>query len=95
MVRNVVFKRSQLKSELNKKILEGTFTPQTKEGKLVDHNIFEIYFDFPLETTRLKNHQILALHRGEKFKILNLTFQTPDEDLIHESNPHQEFETLN
>ncbi|MHA1512322.1 MAG: Tex-like N-terminal domain-containing protein [Promethearchaeota archaeon] len=84
MVRNVVFKRSVLKSELNKKILDGSLTPQTKEGKHIDHNIFEIYFDFPLETTRLKNHQILALNRGEKFKILNLTFQTPDEDLIHE-----------
>ncbi len=84
MVRNVVFKRSVLKSELNKKILDGSLTPQTKEGKQIDHNIFEIYFDFPLETTRLKNHQILALNRGEKFKILNLTFQTPDEDLIHE-----------
>ncbi len=84
MVRNVVFKRSVLKSELNKKILDGSFIPQTKEGKYIDHNIFEIYFDFPLETTRLKNHQILALNRGEKLKILNLTFQTPDEDLIHE-----------
>ncbi|MHA1856123.1 MAG: Tex family protein [Promethearchaeota archaeon] len=83
-VRNVVFRRSILKSEINKKILDGSLKAQTKEGKLIDHNIFEIYFDFSLETTRLKNHQILALSRGEKLKVLNLTFQTPDEDLIHE-----------
>jgi uncharacterized protein len=50
--------------------------------KTIDPLIFQDYFDFSLDITQLKPHQILAINRGEDLGILDIDIATPDEELI-------------
>ena len=42
--------------------------------------IYESYYDFEFKINRLKPHQILAMNRGEKDKVLRLKIHIPERD---------------
>jgi protein Tex len=57
----------------------GQMVSRVREGKEEAGAKFSDYFDFDEPLTRLPSHRILALFRGEKEEILELTL-TPEED---------------
>lgn len=63
-----------------------------KEGRLVsvkrknaedEKNIFEIYYNFNQAIGNLKPYQVLAINRGEKLKILNVSIESDEFPVIN------------
>ncbi len=57
---------------------QGTLVSRVREGKESDGGKFADYFQFAEPLTDLPSHRILALFRGEKEEVLDLTLE-PDE----------------
>ena len=59
---------------------------ETDGGKLgkkdADPLVFEMYFDFEQSSKEIPPHRILAMNRGEQEKVLTISLQHPDEELI-------------
>lgn len=54
-------------------------------SKAVDENeetVYEMYYDFNEGVSRIANHRILALNRGEKEKKLRVKVLSPDEEIV-------------
>ncbi|TFH31065.1 MAG: RNA-binding transcriptional accessory protein [Promethearchaeota archaeon] len=83
-VRNEVFTNNTIKCTVNEDVLKGTAEIRNEDGKAVDANTFESYFDFTLGGNQLQNYQILALNRAENLNVLSIKIETSDENLIHE-----------
>jgi uncharacterized protein len=88
IVREIVFQRTILQSTKHSQLDTKTFTALNKDGKPVDPQTFEIYFNFRNEAARIQNHQILALHRADQLGILSLQYDTPDEELLERVKKH-------
>ncbi|WP_194916668.1 Tex family protein, partial [Catenulispora rubra] len=58
----------------------GRITAKVREGKEEAGAKFSDYFDFAEPFTALPSHRILALLRGEKEEVLDLTFDPEDSD---------------
>lgn len=58
-------------------IIESRKRKQSEEHK--DTAKFELYFEFNCKVDQLKPHQVLALNRGEKLNILNVSISTEEE----------------
>jgi protein Tex len=59
---------------------KGRMVSRVREGKEEAGAKFSDYFDFSEPLTRLPSHRILALYRGEKEEILELTLTPEEED---------------
>ncbi|MEU5695001.1 Tex family protein [Actinosynnema sp. NPDC020468] len=59
---------------------QGRVASKVREGKEEDGAKFSDYFDFSEPFGKLPSHRILALLRGEKEEVLDLTFDPADED---------------
>src|SRR5690606_18668680 len=56
----------------------GRMIPKLREGKAEAGAKFADYFDFSEPFTRLPSHRILALFRGEKEEVLDLTLEAEE-----------------
>ncbi|WP_329252530.1 RNA-binding transcriptional accessory protein [Actinoallomurus sp. NBC_01490] len=59
---------------------KGRMVSRVREGKEEAGAKFSDYFDFAEPLTRLPSHRILALYRGEKEEVLDLTLTPEEED---------------
>ncbi len=57
----------------------GRLTSQVRDGKQEDGAKFADYFDFAEPFTKLPSHRVLALFRGEKEEVLDLTVEPEGE----------------
>jgi len=57
----------------------GRLASKVRDGKAEDGAKFADYFDFAEPLTKLPSHRILALFRGEKEEVLDLTLDPSDE----------------
>lgn len=48
----------------------------------VEDKIFEMYYDYSEGVSKIANHRILALNRGEKTKVLKVKLISPDEQIV-------------
>ena len=60
-----------------------------KKGKLIStakdpeaESVYEMYYEFEEPLSKLAGHRILALHRGEKEKILTVKIEAPEEEIL-------------
>ena len=73
------------------------------EGKLVSearndeaHSVYEMYYHFSEPAAKIAGHRVLAVNRGEKEKVLNVSIEVPEEkiigwlkrQMIHQHNPY-------
>ncbi len=70
-----------------KKELQGAGLLDEGEGgelgkKAADPMVFEMYFDFEQSSKEIPPHRILAMNRGEDEKVLTISLEHPDEELI-------------
>ena len=82
--RDIVFKRAIMKTEVDELVLKNEKTIHAHSGKTIDPRTFEDYFEFSLEAIQLKNHQILAINRAEDLEVIDVSFETPDTEILHE-----------
>ncbi|MCJ7624611.1 MAG: RNA-binding transcriptional accessory protein [Anaerolineaceae bacterium] len=58
----------------------GNITSQKNPDVEDKRQVFERYYDFNQRVDRIRPHQILALNRGEKEKVLRVKIETPERD---------------
>jgi uncharacterized protein len=69
----------------------GSLTSRVREGKEQQGAKYADYFEFAEPFARLPSHRILALFRGEKEEILDLTFDPGAEDAENEQRVAERF----
>ncbi len=78
---------ADLIGELREKMwAEGHLSSKVRPGKEADGAKFSDYFDFSEPYTKLPSHRILAMLRGEKEEILDLTME-PSEPVAEDAPP--------
>lgn len=60
-----------------------------KEGKLISEakdkdieSVYDMYYEYSEEVSKIASHRILAINRGEREKFLKIKINTPEEDII-------------
>ncbi len=66
--------------------LSGSLISKIKKGASDEGKIYEIYYDYQERVNYLKPHQILAINRGEKEKILTVKLEVDQEQIINYLN---------
>jgi len=62
--------------------LYGTIKSKIKkDAEDLDH-VYEMYYDYEENVKHIKSHRVLALNRGEKEKVLNVSINIDDEKII-------------
>ena len=68
-IRNNIYKNSKIKSKLKKDAID-------------EKKIYEMYYDFSDDVKYIKPHRVLAINRGEKEGILNVTLEYNKEYIL-------------
>ena len=69
----------------------GSLTSRVREGKEEKGAKFADYFEFSEPFARLPSHRVLALFRGEKEEILDLTLEPGAQDAEYEQRIAERF----
>ncbi len=73
---------------------EGQLVSEAKDEKV--HSVYEMYYHFSESVAKMAGHRVLAVNRGEKEKVLNVSIEVPEEkivgwlkrQMIHQHNPY-------
>ncbi len=80
-VREFLLEQSVVKSEKMKdKAPEENVSEKQKEKEKKE--IYQIYYEFQIDITKIKPYQTLALNRGEKEKVLKINFSFDEPDVL-------------
>ena len=59
------------------------------DGKLVSHakdsqseSVYDMYYDYSEDISKIASHRVLAINRGEKEKFLKIKISAPEEDIL-------------
>lgn len=55
---------------------------RTEAKKPEEKSVYEMYYDYSEPVKRVVGHRILAINRGEKEKILTVTLETPETEIL-------------
>lgn len=47
-----------------------------------EESVYDMYYDYSEEVSKIASHRVLAINRGEKEKFLKIKISAPDEDII-------------
>ncbi len=61
---------------------EGILNSEVKKEMDKPDSVYVQYFHFTCKVPALKGHQVLALNRGEKEKVLTVTLEVPEEEIL-------------
>ena len=73
---------------------EGRLVSEAKDDK--EKSVYEMYYHFAEPVSKIAGHRVLAINRAEKEKMVNVTIEVPEENLIgwlkrqvvHQKNPY-------
>jgi protein Tex len=80
VVREFLLENSSVKSEKAKEKSSAKISEKQKEKDLKE--IYRIYYEFQIDIKKIKPYQTLALNRGEKEKILKITFSYDEPSIL-------------
>ncbi|MHA1339741.1 MAG: Tex-like N-terminal domain-containing protein [Promethearchaeota archaeon] len=69
------------KREIGDIIKEKKGKALSEDGN-VDPLVYEMYFEYEELAKTMPPHRVLAINRGEREKVLNVSFKTPDDELL-------------
>lgn len=58
----------------------GALLAEKKSGAKDDRGVYRTYYEFRQRVERIQPHQVLAINRGEKEKVLRVKMEVPDRD---------------
>lgn len=61
----------------------ATITSKLKKNAQDENKVYEMYYDFSESVKRIKPHRVLAINRGENEKILSVSIDVNDEDILN------------
>ncbi len=60
----------------------ATITSKLKKNANDENKVYEMYYDFSESVKHIKPHRVLAINRGENEKILSVSIDVNDEDIL-------------
>lgn len=60
----------------------STITSKLKKNANDENKVYEMYYDFSESVKHIKPHRVLAINRGENEKILSVSIDVNDEDIL-------------
>lgn len=60
----------------------ATITSKLKKNANDENKVYEMYYDFSESVKHIKPHRVLAINRGENEKILSISIDVNDEDIL-------------
>jgi len=78
-IRQKTLKRSHLASTAATTTTSGV---TTGSGVSTKRSVYEMYYDYTEPLSRIANHRVLAINRGEKEDLLKVSLVRPDEDIL-------------
>ena len=60
----------------------ATITSKLKKNANDENKVYEMYYDFSENVKHIKPHRVLAINRGENEKILSVSIDVNDEDIL-------------
>ncbi len=60
----------------------GTISSKVKKGAIDEDKVYEMYYSYSEPIKYVKSHRVLAMNRGEKEKILNISVDVDDSQII-------------
>ena len=60
----------------------GTISSKIKKGAVDEDKIYEMYYSYSEPVRYVKSHRVLAMNRGEKEKVLNVSIDVDDSAII-------------
>ncbi len=60
----------------------ATITSKLKKNANDENKVYEMYYDFSESAKHIKPHRVLAINRGENEKILSVSIDVNDEDIL-------------
>lgn len=60
----------------------ATITSKLKKNSNDENKVYEMYYDFSESVKHIKPHRVLAINRGENEKILSVSIDVNDEDIL-------------
>ena len=61
----------------------ATITSKLKKNAEDENKVYEMYYDFTESVKHIKPHRVLAINRGENEKILSVSIDVNDEDILN------------
>ena len=61
----------------------ATITSKLKKNDQDENKVYEMYYDFSESVKHIKPHRVLAINRGENEKILSVSIDVNDEDILN------------
>ena len=61
----------------------GVIVSKIKKGAVDENKIYEMYYDYQESVKQIKAHRVLALNRGEKEKVLNVSIYVDSDYIIN------------
>jgi uncharacterized protein len=81
IIAEMISDHPEVRARLRQKVLQwGIFVSRKIDQSQDPTKTFEIYYEFECRANRLKPYQILAVNRGEKEKILNVSIRIAERD---------------
>ncbi len=68
--------------EAIRKIFETEGAVSTKAVDEEEKSVYEMYYDFTEPVSKILNHRVLAINRGEKEKLLKVNIVSPDDKIV-------------
>ncbi len=64
----------------------GVIISKVKKNSVDENKTYEMYYDFQEKVNRIKPHRVLALNRGENEKVLNVSIDINEDEIINYLN---------
>jgi uncharacterized protein len=81
IVAETIADNAEVRSSTREKALGwGLLHSEKIEGSQDDRKVYELYYEYDCRVDRLRPHQILAINRGEKEKILRVSVEVAERD---------------
>ena len=61
----------------------GVIVSKIKKGAVDENKVYEMYYDYQESVKQIKAHRVLALNRGEKEKVLNVSIDVDSDYIIN------------
>ena len=61
----------------------GVIVSKIKKGAVDENKVYEMYYDYQESVKKIKAHRVLALNRGEKEKVLNVSIDVDSDYIIN------------
>ena len=83
IIAEIVSDNAEYRKEIRRRTYrDGIIVSKIKKNAKDENKIYEMYYDYQEKVNRIKPHRILAINRGESDKVLNVSIDINEDDIL-------------